>query len=62
MMIDETATRPGPAGPAEPRQAAIAQSPPQAGRIEWLFRDALRRRQVHPLMELLRRYRDQEGA
>ena len=29
---------------------------------EWLFRDALRRRQVHPLMELLRRYRDQEGA
>jgi hypothetical protein len=31
--------------------------PAPADRIEWLFRDSLRRRQVHPLMDLLRRYR-----
>jgi hypothetical protein len=34
----------------------------QADRVEWLFRDSLRRRQVHPLMELLRRYRGQDAA
>jgi len=62
MMNDETATRPDPAGPAEPGQAPLAQANEQTDRVEWLFRDALRRRQVHPLMELLRRYRDQEGA
>jgi hypothetical protein len=61
-MIDDTATRPDPADPAELRQAPLPQAHEQAGRVEWLFRDALRRRQVHPLMELLRRYRDQEGA
>ena len=61
-MNDKSPTGPGPVPPTE----AAAASPPQATarieRFEWLFRDALRRRQVHPLMELLRRYRGQEGA
>ncbi len=34
------------------------QAPPgSSSRIDWLFRDALRNRQVHPLMDLVRRYR-----
>jgi len=36
--------------------------PSQGDRLEWLFREALRRQQVHPLRELLRRYRSREGA
>jgi len=28
--------------------------------IAWLFRDALRNHQVHPLMELVRRYREKD--
>jgi hypothetical protein len=31
-------------------------------RVDWLFRDALRRRQVHPLMDLVRRYRQQAAT
>lgn len=37
----------------EPAQAA----PTSPSRIDWLFRDALRNQQVHPLMDLVRRYR-----
>ena len=29
--------------------------------IDWLFRDALRNQQVHPLMELVRRYREKDA-
>lgn len=28
--------------------------------IDWLFRDALRHHHVHPLMELVRRYREKD--
>jgi len=31
-------------------------------REDWLFRDALRNQQVHPLMELVRRYREQDAS
>jgi len=61
MMIEQTPRQPVvnlPGAPlAEPPEAAA-----RVDRVEWLFRDSLRRSQVHPLMELLRRYRDQEGA
>jgi len=60
-MNDDTATRVYPVSPPEVRPTPSAE-PAQGDRVEWLFRDALRRRQVHPLMELLRRYRGQEGA
>jgi len=61
-MIDKAATHLPPASQAGPQQASPPEPPARADRVEWLFRDALRRRQVHPLMELLRRYRGQEGA
>ena len=38
---------------AEPAPAASD----RPSRVEWLFRDALRNQQVHPLMDLVRRYR-----
>ena len=50
--------------------AAVDKSAPQPGaskpsgskeRIDWLFRDALRRQQVHPLMDLVRRFRDKDA-
>ena len=37
-------------------------TPPAPSRIDWLFRDALRHRQIHPLMELLRRHRQQDAS
>ena len=50
----------------EPPPALAAQPPAAAAgaptRIDWLFRDALRQRQIHPLMELLRRYRQQDAS
>jgi len=61
MMIEQMPRQPG----VNPPGAPGAEPPGQAARtdrVEWLFRDSLRRREVHPLMELLRRYRDQEGA
>jgi hypothetical protein len=42
--------------------APAAATPPGASRIDWLFRDALRHRHIHPLMEPLRRHREQRGA
>lgn len=42
----------------EPARAA----PGSSSRIDWLFRDALRNRQVHPLMDLVRRYRAKDAA
>ncbi len=29
--------------------------------VAWLFRDALRNHQIHPLMDLLRRYREKDA-
>jgi len=61
MMIEQMPRQPG----VNPQGAPGAEPAEQAAptdRVEWLFRDSLRRREVHPLMELLRRYRDQEGA
>lgn len=37
-----------------------APKPVRQERIDWLFRDALRNRQVHPLMDLVRRYRERD--
>jgi len=61
-MIEETgACAPPVIPPGSPR--ALAPVPPTQGkRVEWLFRDALRRRQVHPLMDLMRRYRGEDAT
>jgi len=61
-MIEAAKTLAHPANPAGSQQALPSEPPTQPGRIAWLFRDTLRRRQVHPLMELLRRYRDQDAT
>jgi hypothetical protein len=37
-------------------------TPDSPSRIDWLFRDALRNQQVHPLMDLTRRYRAKEES
>ncbi len=51
-------------------RAAVDNSPPKPRalrppgspeRIDWLFRDALRSQQVHPLMDLVRRYREKDA-
>jgi hypothetical protein len=58
-MIDDKS----PARAAPPATAAPPTEPARgAGRIEWLFRDALRQQQMHPLMELVRRYREQAAS
>ena len=44
-----------------PAQAPAPQGEDAPSRIDWLFRDALRSRQLHPLMELVRRYREQDA-
>jgi hypothetical protein len=62
MMIEKAANHLPPADLAGARQASAPEASTRADRVDWLFRDALRRRQVHPLMELLRRYRGQEGT
>jgi hypothetical protein len=61
MMIESMS----PVGEGRPRDAAAVLAPepdpaPGASRIDWLFRDALRNRQLHPLMELVRSYRRQD--
>jgi hypothetical protein len=45
--------------PAEVRAVVepVGAAPDSTSRIDWLFRDALRNQQVHPLMDLARRYR-----
>ena len=61
MMIEQTPRE----HRVDPPDAPGAEPPGPAARtdrVEWLFRDSLRRSQVHPLMAVLRRYRDQEGA
>jgi len=40
-----------------PPKAPPAPLPPQASRLEWLFRDVLRQGQVHPLLHLIQQYR-----
>ena len=62
MMTDETAALAHPAYSPSPQQACSPEQPMQGDRLSWLFRETLRRHQVHPLMELLRRYRGQEGT
>jgi hypothetical protein len=61
-MIDHTATHPHPGIPPESPQIPSPEPAAPADRLDWLFRDALRQRKVHPLMELLRRYRGREAA
>lgn len=31
---------------------------PSEQRLTWLFRDSLRRQQIHPLLNVMRRYRE----
>ncbi len=59
MMIEQTQRQPTGNPPGAPR-ADPPEPAASVDRVEWLFRDSLRRRQLHPLMALLRRYRDQE--
>lgn len=61
-MNDNAAIHLPPANQASSQRAPSAEPPKRADRVEWLFRDALRRHQVHPLMELMRCYRGPEGA
>ena len=61
-MSREPATCAHPPKPAGSPQRLPPTPAAQGNRIEWLFRDALRRGHVHPLMELLRRYRGQDAA
>lgn len=49
------------AAQSRPAHAPTAQAEGAPSRIDWLFRDALRNRQLHPLMELVRRYREQDA-
>jgi hypothetical protein len=59
-MIEQTPYQPA----GNPPGAPMADPPEPAARlerVEWLFRESLRRRQVHPLMELVRRYRGDQG-
>ena len=62
MMNEKVAPRLPPASQADSMQTRPPEPSARADRVEWLFRDALRRRQVHPLMELLRHYRGRESA
>jgi hypothetical protein len=50
MSLDHTLDRSESTAPAQ------AASPPEQ-RLTWLFRDALRRQQIHPLLAVVRRYR-----
>ena len=61
-MTDEVATRAHCENAPNSGRAHPAETSAQGDRLAWLFREALRRQQVHPLMELLRRHRSQEGA
>jgi len=56
-MSDASTPPAGSGEPAAPPRPAPVPGDERSRRIEWLFRDALRRRQLHPLMLLLRRYR-----
>lgn len=49
--VDQPATRPA---------ASTRHDSPEW--VAWLFRDALRNHQVHPLMELVRRYREKDAS
>ena len=55
-VVDEPIVDTPPPTPDDP-QSASAES-----RIDWLFRDAARNQCVHPLKELVRRYRQQESS
>ena len=61
-MIDEIASRTHRENSRGSGEVHSQGKSTQGDRLEWLFREALRRQQVHPLMELLRRYRSQGGA
>lgn len=43
-----------------PAAAAVAATPEQ--RLQWLFRESLRRGQIHPMLAVLRRYRQGHPA
>ena len=56
--------RPPYLGGATPASALLpvpAAGDPGPQRLQWLFRDALRQQRVHPLMALLRLYREERG-
>jgi hypothetical protein len=45
-----------------PSTAAPVTAPSEQSRIDWLFRDALRCREIHPLMRLIRLHREPNRA
>jgi hypothetical protein len=58
-----TDLRPQPPALADEAPPSLAQASAEAaGGIERLFRDALRHQRVHPLMELVRRYREKDAS
>jgi hypothetical protein len=60
MTTSPTAADLAAAAPVAHLPSAPAHS--DASRLDWLFRDALRNRRVHPLMELVRRYRQRDAS
>jgi len=53
-------TRTNPTSDADLPQQFERDALPGDDPTSWLFRDALRHRQIHPLMEHVRRYREQQ--
>jgi hypothetical protein len=60
MMLANTSEADARTAVGKSHPGPIAPKPARQERIDWLFRDALRSRQVHPLMELVRRYRERD--
>jgi hypothetical protein len=51
-MSSDTTVSPAPDRPG------VAAATPAEQRLMWLFRDSLRRQQIHPLLAVMRRYRE----
>ena len=58
--MDDDRGRQCPLASAAAAAAAPAVDEPPQARLRWLFRDALRQQRFHPLMDLLRRYREED--
>ena len=61
QVTDRAASR---ARPASGTGAAVSTASPASRRhrLPWIFRHALRQGQLHPLMEHVRRYREDAGG
>ncbi len=62
-MSISTSTVDAPAAADQPAKRPAASTPHDSPEwIAWLFRGALRNHQVHPLKELVRRYREKDAS